>query len=300
MNKSLVLISGLDHVVPIIAVDMGWSQVDLGSFRIRHLCTGLVRGGVQGCLDASPRCRRRVRHEIDEHLLAHQRTPTPVVGEMAAQPMCNRVPCAGPRWKMTHAHGQASRVAKPLARYVPQPGATAVAAPTLSGHQDVRRLGLPLVPQPLPPLRHGRHRKRCRVMLDAHADPATVGCHVLDARGTRCAPALLHNVMPPDPLRNPVGVILAATLGTIADQCFRFRSDGDARVPARLNVLDLGLDLCQLRVPVRRRRPLTGVPGPVPTGVEGLQPLANVAGAHRMALRAQRRGQTACTLPGPA
>ena len=34
MKKSLVFISGLDHVVPIIAVEIGWRQVDLGSFLI--------------------------------------------------------------------------------------------------------------------------------------------------------------------------------------------------------------------------------------------------------------------------
>src|SRR5439155_7484140 len=99
-----------------------------------------------------------IRNEIDDHLLAHQQTPTPVFGEMAKEAMFTLVPFAGSRWQMTHAHGQASSVTKPLEFYFPQPGATAVAATAIGGHQDVLRLGVHLLPHPLPPLLHGRHR----------------------------------------------------------------------------------------------------------------------------------------------
>ena len=71
MNKSLVCISGLDHVVPVITVESGGVYVDLGEICIRDLFAGLVWGRVQCGFDAQPGVRCRIGHEIDDHLMAH-------------------------------------------------------------------------------------------------------------------------------------------------------------------------------------------------------------------------------------
>ena len=97
-----------------------------------------------------------------------------------------------------------------------------------------------------------------------------------------------------------MGLILAPIIGKIADQFFLFRVDGDDRLPALLNVFDLGIDIFKLRVPVRRRRAFAGFTGALQTVVEDLQQLPNFAVAHVMALLAQLLGQTAYTLTGPA
>ena len=106
---------------------------------------------------------------------------------------------------MTPAHGQARRVTTPVEFYFPPPGVTTVATAAIGGNQDVLRLGLRRWPPSLPPRPHGRHGKGGRIMIDADADPATVMRHVIDTRGKRCAQALIHKIMPPDLLGNPLG-----------------------------------------------------------------------------------------------
>jgi hypothetical protein len=137
-------------------------------------------------------------------------------------------------------------------------------------------------------------------MSNADADPATVMRHVLDAVGNRWAQALVHQVMPPDPLRHPLGVIRAPLIGHIADQCVLCRVDGDDRLPALWNVFDLALDIFTWCVPVRMRHAFAGCTGAGPTVVADLQQWPHLAGAHVLALLAQLLGHTACTLTGPA
>ena len=201
MNQSGVVAAGLDHVVPSIAMASGRVSVDLSPLISRAL---LARGGGRGVprgLHAPPRCCRRRGHAMGHRRMAHARTATPVFGTMATPAMVERVPCAGPGGHMTDADVPPRRVAQPVQRHRPQPGPTAVAAPTRSGQQDLPGLGVHLLPPPRPPRLHGRHGPRRRLLIDAHADPAPVWRQRVHAVGERLAPRVCPARQAPAPAR---------------------------------------------------------------------------------------------------
>ena len=219
---------------------------------------------------------------------------------MAPQARCTRVPWAGSRGNMAHAHRQAGGVATRWPRHVPPPRAPAVAPTASGGTQDGRGLGSHAAAPARPPLPPGGPRQGGRIRIAAAADPATVWAHRVDTVGTRVAHTRVHDVMPASPRGRAVGLRRPPAMGNVADPCWWLRIDRDHRRTARLHVLAAGRADRNWRLAVRRRRARVRCAGAWSTVVEGLAPRADGAVAHRMALPAPRLSPPARALTGPA
>src|SRR5262249_60143452 len=115
---------GSDRVVP-LAVDLCRADLHGSQFLVRDLDPGGVRVAVEFRLHPQARFRPGVRDQIDDDLVAGQRTATPVDGDLTEQAVLDLVPLARPRWEMADRNGQPQFVRQALQRHLPQP----VAAP---------------------------------------------------------------------------------------------------------------------------------------------------------------------------
>src|SRR6266516_218746 len=70
-------------------------------------------------------------NEFDNHLMADQRTPTPVHADMRKQSMFNLIPLARAGWQMTNRHPQTGRICEVLEFKLPQSHAIPVTAASI-------------------------------------------------------------------------------------------------------------------------------------------------------------------------
>src|SRR6266705_3156876 len=86
-----------DGVVP-VAVKLVWRELNARERRVVHLNRLLVASGVERRFHDEARARAGVRDQVDDHLMARQRLPAPVLRDEAEEAMLDLVPLAGP-WR---------------------------------------------------------------------------------------------------------------------------------------------------------------------------------------------------------
>ena len=89
------------------------SQLEIESvqFGVGDLKADRIDASIQFGADLQSGLCRRVRNQIDDDVVTHQRSTTPILGDVAEHPMLDLVPFAGARWKVAHMdwHSQAHR-----------------------------------------------------------------------------------------------------------------------------------------------------------------------------------------------
>src|SRR5438093_3973533 len=187
-----------------------------------HLLPSRVAVVIQRRPNRSARRRRGVADQVDDHLPTHQRSPAPILGNMAEHPVLDLVPLTRPRWKVAHRDAQACLVRQTLQLDLPQAAPAAVGATAISREEEPFGLGIDLAAHMAPPAPDCLHSKLSRVMIHPHADPARVRGFVVDAVRNDLAQCLAGEVMDPDLLRLALRRPLAPIIAELADQFLLF------------------------------------------------------------------------------
>ena len=127
--------------------------------------------------------RPGARDELHDHLMADQGPIAPVHGDEREQGMLDLVPLARAGREVRHPDAQTGFLGQAAQLELPQPNAVAIAAPAIGHDRQLGGLGIALAPHDQPPAPDGLNRKRRRVVVGAHADPARVGADVVHAVG---------------------------------------------------------------------------------------------------------------------
>src|SRR5437016_9728261 len=108
-------------------------------------------------------------------LAAEQGSAAPVVGDVAEHAVLDLVPLARAGREVTDLHGQTQLVGQVLQLQSPQAHAVAVASSAVGRDQQTPRTGIQRTTHLQPPAPNALYGELCRVVVDAHADPALVG-----------------------------------------------------------------------------------------------------------------------------
>ena len=100
---------------------------------------GLIASFIEFGLDAQTGGRARVADQFDEGLEGAERTPAPLLRDVAEESVLDLVPFARARWEMRHVDAEAQVVGQPLQRRLPAARPIPVAAAGVGG--DVERVG---------------------------------------------------------------------------------------------------------------------------------------------------------------
>ena len=137
-------------------------------------------------------------------------------------------------------------------------------------------------------------------MVTSDTDPCFVAAHVIDAIGNRLACRILGKVVDHGFLGVPLRLPLAPRVLDIPDQLLLLRVDRDHRLSALEKLIRLRIDMFELCVAVRVRRPFGAL-------AHRLQPIAKLVQqsshrrrAHLPARARQRRSELRPTLACPS
>ena len=125
---------------------------------------------------------------MNDRVKADQGLPSPVDANGAERFMLNRIPltCAGR--VMADMDLQARGIGQGLQHDFIQATDGRVAAPTIAGNIEARRVGIPLPAHGVPPALNTRHREFCGIMALSHIDEGFIGGDVVDAIRGSLAP----------------------------------------------------------------------------------------------------------------
>src|SRR6266540_1260830 len=127
---------GSDLVVPVPMERQGL-EIDGGECLLGYLHPVLIASWVEARFDMKACSGASVAKEIEDHRVAHQRTPTPIGGNVAEHPVFDLVPLAGPGREVARRDRQAGCIRQPLETELPQPRATPVAPTRIRGDQQL-------------------------------------------------------------------------------------------------------------------------------------------------------------------
>ena len=116
-------------------------DVEVFEFVGAYFDAGFVLSLIQRGTNREARLCGCVRDQIHYDLVAGERTPAPVFGNKAEEPMLNLVPLAGAWGKVTYVQGNPEFVRQTLQRLLPKSIAAAVASASIGGNQKFRRAG---------------------------------------------------------------------------------------------------------------------------------------------------------------
>src|SRR5260221_2800573 len=102
----------MDRVVP-IAVEVVTLKRQGFKDMLGNFLFGLIVPGIELGAYAESCARCRVGDKVDDDLMTHKRSSTPVLRNVRKEPVLNLVPLARSRWKVTDGEGQ-SGIVRPL------------------------------------------------------------------------------------------------------------------------------------------------------------------------------------------
>src|SRR5512147_2917333 len=125
-----------DGVIP-LAVELMPLQPDSLQLLLRHLDLGRVRSRVQSGFDLQARRRPRRRDQLDNYLMAHQRTTTPVHRDVREEAVLDLVPLARPRREVAPRYLKPGLIGERLQFHLPEPDPIPVAPAAVGADQQV-------------------------------------------------------------------------------------------------------------------------------------------------------------------
>src|SRR5437868_6009627 len=114
----------------IVPVAMEASLLDRESFHLRRLdlLANRIAPTIQSSLHAQPSLRSRIADEVDHRFVGRQRPTTPVLRDVAEEPVLDLVPLARARWEVTDHDPDPGLVREALQFELPCVGSVAIAA----------------------------------------------------------------------------------------------------------------------------------------------------------------------------
>ena len=110
-------------------------DADRAQFRLGDLYPRWIPPLVQASADTETGLRRRRPDQLNNHFVADQRLPAPVLSNVAEHAMLDLVPLAGPWGEVAHMDGHPEAHSQLLQCHLPQAAPAAVAATAVGGDQ---------------------------------------------------------------------------------------------------------------------------------------------------------------------
>ena len=189
------------------------------------LLAGLISRLVALGLHSKSRVRRGGRDECDHHFVADQGLASPILGDVAEEPMLDLVPFAGGWGKMTHGDFQSELAAQLRQTPFPQMTPRAVAASAVGGNEQPRRARVAAMTHFAPPATNTLHGKFGGVMIAADTDPAFVALEIVDPIRDGFAEFLVDEIIDFDFLGLAFGAPLLAAVFIPSHEFFLLRID---------------------------------------------------------------------------
>src|SRR5512135_2174117 len=161
--------------------------------------------------------------------------------------------------EVTDGDAQPDRIRQLLHGHLPQPAAVAITPPRIGRDQQPTRVRIERRPHLAPPAADGLRGELRRIVVDAHAHPPLVVRQVVNPRRRHLPQALVREVLGPDLLGGAGGPPLLPSVLEIPDQLPLFRVHGHGRLPRPLEGTHLPVDVLELGVAIRMRRPFPGL-----------------------------------------
>ena len=136
-------------------------------------------------------------------------------------------------------------------------------------------------------------------MVNADTHPPGIGGQIIDAIGHRAAKFLDQEVVHPNLFRTPLRPIFAAMVVEIADKFLLFGVDRDHRLLFGQSSGHLGVDMGELRIPVRVAVTLLGLAVSLQAVTRRIEQFGHQGAAHLVTLLLQRFGQSSHAFAGP-
>ena len=140
--------TGQYTIVP-LALKSSRLEIDFSQLFWGNLHSRWITPGVKPGLDAKP--RRRTSDQIDNRLMAYQRSASPILRDKGKHSVLNLVPLACARREVTDLDAQSRPIRQTLTADFPQARATAVATPCVRQDQQFLGLGVGSPPHLFPP-----------------------------------------------------------------------------------------------------------------------------------------------------
>src|SRR6266571_8214068 len=154
----------MDGVIP-LAVKGVRRDPDRGQGFVRDLDVRGIAARVALGVDPQPLLGGGGADQVDDDLMALQRTPPPVQADVGKEAMLDLVPLARPRWQMTDGDRQARFRGPPPDLVLPEPDTIAIAPATISAEQQLARRGIHRRAFTAPPAAQTFDRKARGVMI---------------------------------------------------------------------------------------------------------------------------------------
>src|SRR5438105_2479869 len=298
LTRDLGMIVWRDCVVP-VAMELGTFDVDGGHVCIRYDNAAGILAGVEFTAHGEAGFGCGVRDQFDDDPVADERLGAPVLTDEGEEPVFGFVPLAGAGRQVADHDVEAEFVGQFLQLAFPQPHPRAVAAASVSGNQQSGGVGIARPTDGAPPLADAIDGERGRVMVNPDTHPTRIGGEVVDPVRHRAAELLDQKVMDADFFRVALRAIFAAILTEIPDQFLFLGVDRDHRLLFGQRRGHLGVDVAELRIPVRVAVALRGFAVGLQTVTRLTEQVGDQGAADRVTLRLQRLRQVAHALAGP-
>ena len=249
-------------------------QSESGQLLVGDLDGGFVGVFVDRSLDDETCFRRGCGHQVDNDLMAHQGTATPVVGDETEEAMLNLVPLARAWRKMADPQLEIRFVRQFLERHLPKTGAVAVTPASIGGNQQLCGSREPPVAHRAPPSADAVDGELGRVVVDAHAAPSLMVEDVVHIVGNGLARRLVDEVVNADLFGFATGVPLAPGVLEIASPFLLFRVHRDRRLATAVKGSHRRIDVLEWSVAV-------GMRGALPRFAVGLQAVTGLTEQRR-------------------
>jgi hypothetical protein len=267
---------------------------------IAHLHPKCIAAAVQFRADPQARLRGGRPDQLDDHLMAGQRSAAPVHRDRAEQPMLDPVPLGGPWRQVTHGDRQPGLIGKPGQLRLPCPDPVAVGPAGVGTDQQPGGLGIGEPADLLPPTPQRLDRERRGVVVGPDADPAAVAPKVVDPIRDGLAQGGIGEVVDVDLFGLARRLPLPATVGEAPDQLLLLGVHAHHRLAGGQMLLGLLVEVAELGVTVGMLGALQGLGRPLQPVALLLEQPADGVVADRVALGGERLGQLSGGLAGPA
>src|SRR5580700_2763891 len=151
---------------------------------------------------------------------------------------------------MTHRDVQAGLIGQFLQLQLPEPYPGAIATARVGGNQQALRLAIDGFTHRTPPAPNALHGEGGRVVINTHADPASILAHIVDAIGSDSSQLGNDEVMDPDLFRIPLGPLLSASVFKVPHLLFLLGIHRDDRLTLLQEASDLLVDMFKLSIAI--------------------------------------------------
>src|SRR5665213_2937511 len=258
-----------------------------------------IKPGIKLCFDDKASLRSDAADELHYGLVIDERPATPVLGDVTEEPVLDLVPLAGAWRKMGNADVQACSVREGLKLGLPETRSVAVAASRVSGDQQLRGIGVGLLPHVAPPVGDRPHSKRWGVVVDPDVHPGLVPSQIVHAVRDHLA-AIIDEVVHAYRHGTAARLPLGTDILEFSDELLLLRVDGDDWLAAGVKVIHPAVDVLELRVSVGMLRALDGLVRPLQAVASCVAQLTNFLRADLHATRSQLARQLPRALGCPS